>query len=69
MSAEGASVCLVVPKGWKAPPGFPRGSMVQVRPDGARVCYFPVLDLSAWLVASMERRIASGTASVVEGGT
>jgi hypothetical protein len=67
LSAEEASVCLVVPKGWKPPPGFPRGSMVQVRPDGARVCYFPALRLSAWLVAFVNGRIGDGGPSTSEG--
>lgn len=67
LPAENASVCLVVPKGWRPPPGFPRGTMVQVRPDGARVCYFPALRLSAWLVAFMDARIGDGATGTSEG--
>lgn len=67
LPAEEAAVCLVVPKGWRPPPGFPRGSMVQVRPDGARICYYPALRLSAWLVAYMDGRIGGGVPPTGEG--
>lgn len=44
-----AGVNLVTPKGWKAPPGFPRGYLLQVKENGDRLCSYPALRLLAWI--------------------
>ncbi len=46
-----ASICVVTPPGWKAPPKFPRGRIVRWMEDGSRVRYLPALNVLAWLTA------------------
>jgi hypothetical protein len=48
---EDASILVVTPKGWKAPPKFPRGSIVQWKEDGSRIRYLPAMKVLAWLAA------------------
>ena len=48
MKAEDAAVMITTPKGWKAPPKFPRGEIVQVKEDGMRVRRLPAMKLLAW---------------------
>lgn len=43
-----ANVTLVTLKGFKAPPKFPRGYLLQVKPDGSRVWHFPATRVLAW---------------------
>jgi hypothetical protein len=52
MPLEEAHVLVTTPKGWKAPPKWPRGVIVQVKEDGTRIRYFPALKLLAWLGAN-----------------
>ncbi|TYO65420.1 hypothetical protein FXV83_15910 [Bradyrhizobium hipponense] len=47
-----AHVLVTTPKGWKAPPRFPRGKIVNHTSDGGRVRYLPAMNLLAWMVAS-----------------
>ena len=49
---EDACILLVLPKGWKPPPRFPRGRTAQWKEDGTRVAYFNAMNVLAWLVAS-----------------
>jgi hypothetical protein len=49
---EDASIMVVTPKGWKAPPKFPRGRIVQWKEDGSRVRYLPAANVLAWLAAN-----------------
>lgn len=51
LSCIDAEILVVTPKGWKAPPKFPRGQIVQWKEDGSRVRYFPAIKTLAWLVA------------------
>lgn len=44
-----ACVNLVTPKGWKPPPGFPRGYLLQVKENGDRLSSYPALRLRAWI--------------------
>lgn len=44
-----AVLSLVTPKGWKAPPKFPRGYLLQVKEDGSRVSHFPAQRVLAWV--------------------
>lgn len=44
-----ASVSLVLPKGFKPPPRFPRGYLLQVKDDGSRLSSFPAKKLLAWV--------------------
>jgi hypothetical protein len=44
-----ASVTLVLPKGFKVPPRFPRGYLLQVKDDGSRLCSFPAKKLLVWV--------------------
>lgn len=44
-----ANVTLVLPKGFKAPPRFPRGYLLQVKGDGSRLRSFPATKLLAWV--------------------
>jgi hypothetical protein len=47
-----ASVLVTTPHGWKPPPRFPRGQIVQVKEDGTRVRYLPADRLLAWLAGN-----------------
>lgn len=51
-SATDARVLLVLPKGWKPPPRFPRGKTAQWKDDGSRVAYFSAFNVLAWLTAA-----------------
>ncbi|WP_421445328.1 hypothetical protein [Agrobacterium tumefaciens] len=44
-----ANVTLVLPKGFKAPPRFPRGYLLQVKDDDSRLRSFPATKLLAWI--------------------
>jgi hypothetical protein len=46
-----ASICVVTPPGWKAPPNFPRGRVVRWLEDGSRVRHLPAMNVLAWLTA------------------
>jgi hypothetical protein len=47
-----ASICVTTPKGWKCPPRFPRGRIVQWKEDGTRVRYLRAVNVLAWLAAN-----------------
>lgn len=47
-----ATVMITTPAGWKAPPRFPRGTIVRVTDAGERVRYLPALRLLAWLAGN-----------------
>ena len=49
---ENAIIMLKLPKGWKAPPKFPRGKTAQWKPDGSRIAYFSAMNVLAWLAAN-----------------
>ena len=49
---EEAHVLVTTPKGWKAPPKFPRGKIINHTEDGSRVRYLPAMNLLAWFVAN-----------------
>lgn len=49
---EDASILITTPKGWKAPPKFPRGRIVRWMEDGSRVRYLPAANVLAWLAAN-----------------
>jgi hypothetical protein len=57
LSAEDAAILVVTPKGWKAPPKFPRGEIVQWKEDGSRVRYLPALRTLAWLSANFDIKV------------
>lgn len=46
-----ATVLVTTPPGWKAPPKFPRGRIIQVKKDGSRLRYLPALNVLAYLTA------------------
>jgi hypothetical protein len=46
-----ANVTLVTPHGFKKPPKFPRGYLLQVKDDGRRIWHFPAVRVLAWLRA------------------
>jgi hypothetical protein len=52
MPAEEAAVLITTPKGWKAPPRFPRGEIMLVKEDGTRVRRMPAMRLLAYLVGN-----------------
>lgn len=54
---EGASILVTTPKGWKAPPRFPRGEIIQWKEDGSRIRYLPALNTLAWLKAHFPDQI------------
>jgi hypothetical protein len=71
LPVENVTALLVIPKGFKPPPKFPRGRTVQWKEDGSRVCYFNAVNLLAWLVgnglAQVEVRTVAGvTAETTE---
>lgn len=47
-----ASIPITTPKGWKAPPKFPRGEIVQVKEDGTRIRYVSAMNVLAWLAGN-----------------
>lgn len=51
---EKANITLVTPKGWKAPPRFPRGYLLQVKDNGDRLWHFPTRRVLAWLRSAHE---------------
>ena len=44
-----ANVTLVTPPGFKRPPKFPRGYLLQVKDDGRRIWHFNAMRLLAWI--------------------
>lgn len=46
---ERCVLTLVTPKGWKAPPKFPRGYLLQVKDDGSRLWHFKSARVLQWL--------------------
>jgi hypothetical protein len=44
-----AKVTLVTPQGFKPPPKFPRGYLLQVKSDGAHLWHFPASRVLSWL--------------------
>jgi hypothetical protein len=44
-----ASVSLVLPEGFKPPPRFPRGYLLQIKDDGSRLSSFPAKKLLTWV--------------------
>lgn len=46
------TILVVLPPGWKCPPRFPRGTLLQVKPDGSRVRYLKAMNVLAWLAAN-----------------
>lgn len=52
LPVDEALIVVVTPKGWKAPPKFPRGQILQAKEDGSRVRTLPAFKLLAWLVAN-----------------
>lgn len=57
MPTKDAAVLVVTPKGWKPPPRFPRGRIVQWKEDGSRVRYLPAVNTLAWLAANFDIKI------------
>lgn len=51
LPCEQSVVMLVIPKGWKPPPKFPRGVTACWRGDESRVVYFNAMNVLAWLAA------------------
>lgn len=51
---ETANVTLVTPPGFKKPPKFPRGYLLQVKDDGRRIWHFPAVRLLAWINAQVQ---------------
>lgn len=49
---EQATIGLTTPKGWKAPPKWPRGRLNQVKEDGRRIWSFPAVKVLAWLAGN-----------------
>lgn len=50
---EDAAILITTPKGWKAPPKFPRSELVTVNPNtGDRVRRIPAMRLLAYLIGN-----------------
>lgn len=47
---EQAHLTMVTPKGFKAPPKFPRGYLLQVKDDGRRIWSFRADRVRAWII-------------------
>jgi len=65
---EQAMVLLVLPKGWKPAPRFPRGKTAQWKPDGSRVVYFNALNVLAWLAAHGLVNVQTAVKGAPDGG-
>lgn len=50
--AEHATITLVLPKGWKPPPKFPRRTLLCENSSRERVYSFSAMDVLAWLAAN-----------------
>ena len=50
--AEDAGITVVLPKGWKAPPKFPRRELLCVNDRGERVYRLSAVNVLAWLAAN-----------------
>lgn len=50
-----ANITLVTPKGFKPPPKFPRGYLLQVKDDGRRIWHYPATRVLAWLNTAEEK--------------
>ena len=57
LSPADATILITTPKGWKAPPMFPRGRIARWHEDGSRTRYLPAVKTLAWLVANEMARI------------
>ena len=53
-----AQVMLTMPRGWRAPPGFPRGELACITSAGESVRYLPALRVAHWLVVLSEEASA-----------
>ena len=51
--AKQANVMLTTPRGWKAPPKFPRGYLLQVKDDGRRIWSYRAERVKAWVRSNM----------------
>ena len=47
-----ARLTLTTPKGWRAPPKWPRGDLYQVKEDGRRIWGFSAVKVLAWLAGN-----------------
>lgn len=47
-----ATITIVLPKGWKAPPKFPRRELLCENPGGQRVYSLSAMNVLAWLAAN-----------------
>lgn len=52
LPAAEAGITLTFPKGWKTPPKFPKGKLLQVKEDGVRIKSFSAVNILAWLAAN-----------------
>lgn len=52
LDMEKTPLIIVTPKGWKAPPKFPRGELLQVKENGDRVRCLKAFNVLAWLTAN-----------------
>jgi hypothetical protein len=59
LPAKEAGTVLTLPKGFKPPPKFPRGKLLQVKEDGTRIRWMSAFNLLAWLVANNLIKLAS----------
>ena len=57
LDAKNTTILIITPKGWKAPPRFPRGRIVRWKEDGSRVRYLPAMRTLAWLVAHFDIKV------------
>lgn len=57
LPANNACMLITTPKGWKAPPRFPRGRIVQWKEDGSRVRYLNAMNTLAWLAANFPNEV------------
>ncbi|PDS97499.1 hypothetical protein CO659_12600 [Rhizobium sp. S9] len=55
IAEEKANITLVTPKGWRAPPKFPRGHLLQVKENGDRLWHFPSKRVLAWVRAAAKQ--------------
>jgi hypothetical protein len=55
MAAECERMTLVIPRGWKRPPKFPRGELLCENSDGENVYSFDPRRILAWVDGVIER--------------
>ena len=62
-NADVATITVVLPKGWKAPPKFPRRTLLCINSSGQKVYSLSAMNVLAWLAANGLVDVAAASVS------